>query len=165
MKKYLDQIAKTRKETIYNYKYTYFDPIEKDERYSKIYGESRKGYEDYCRDNNVQVSYSGIVSYREVIDRRTKDVIKVILEEKLSTTPQTDAAEEIYNEALQEAKKILKVEDEESFMYYVESNVYFFDYRREVDGYINAINKLENIIEEYNEDEDFKKFFDKIIKA
>ena len=156
--------------TIYNYKYTYWNVTEYgmdlDNESNIIYGNKREGYENFKSDNIEKiVSPAGKISLRTVTDRDNREIQGYITEEKLSNQPYIDNAREIYELALEEVKNLLGVQDVESFMYYIDQNISsynFFD-SSETHHFKNSIEGLINLIEEYEYDEKFRKYFDKII--
>jgi len=175
------EMKNLRKETIYNYKYLYYDGDETsmtlNTEMCEKYGNDRPGYERFKNEpsvvngsttqpGEVDIAYGGYVSVRALTHRGTKKVFGYITEEKLSYSPHRDKARELYDEALKSIKNVLGVRDEKSFQFYLDDKI-SFDYmssRDGVDDYDNAFDRLQEIVLEYNDDEEFKAFLDKIIK-
>ena len=176
----LQEVRKVDKKTICNYTYRYWKGDENhmilDRGLNEDLGESREGYERYKQrctllpdgtmadPGQVDVSYSGITSLRTLTDRYTDTVIGYITEEKLSITPQRDEAENLYKEALVETKKILKVEDNTAFEYYVNENIHQISMRDSVQNYTQSIENLIEMINNYNLDEEFQHYLTKIVR-
>jgi hypothetical protein len=58
----------------------------------------------------------------------------------------------------------LQVQDETSFIYYVYKNIEVHDFRRSVDNFLTQIERLSELLEDYEFDDEFRSFFDKVIK-
>jgi len=141
-----------------------------------MYGKDREGYERYKNEpsilpdgtktepGQIDLQHSGVISLRTKTDRKTGKVIGYITEEKLSLTPQRDEAEKYYQEALTETKKILKVEDDVAFEYYVKEHIYQLSIRDSVQNYTQSIENLVELISDFEEDEEFRHYFTKIIR-
>lgn len=154
------------KSTVYNYEYEYWQKsgefiINKDVDRCEKYGTSRKGYENFKNEVNCSIGYGGVTSLREIIE--DKEVTGYVIEKKLSNTPYIDEARKIYEDQLQEMINFLKVKDEKSFLYYIEDH--FFDpiISGNVIDYKQGAISLNEVLEEYEENEDFRKYFNKII--
>jgi hypothetical protein len=169
IKDYKNQIKNIRKDNIYNYEYEYWKGdkthLEKDLKATKLFGVSRKGYEKYkeCNPDSI-IDYGGVVSLREVTDSVSGETIGYITERKLSDKPHIDEAKKIFASSVDYVKEFLKVEDTEAFMYYLAQEILIQDFNTTVDNILHQIDNLETLLEEYQEDEEFRKFFDKIIK-
>ena len=166
---YRNKIKSIRKKNIYNYNYEYWRGndtfMEKDGMSNLAFGNTREGYENYKKENpDSDVHYAGKVSLRKVQDRVSGRTIGYITETKLSDTPHIDEAEKYMNEAIEYTKKELGVKDEKSFIYYLEREVRVQDFHRSIDNILHEIESLECILDDYKEDEDFRLFFNKIIK-
>jgi hypothetical protein len=166
---YRNKIKSIRKKNIYNYNYEYWkgndNKIHKDGMSNLAFGNTREGYEKYKQENpDSIVDYGGVVSLRKVTDSVSGKTIGYITETKLSDIPHITKAEKYMDEAIECIKKELGVKDEKSFMYYLEREVRVQDFHRSIDNILHEIESLECILEDYKEDEEFKDFFDKIIK-
>jgi len=180
MKVYLKDIQNIRKDNIYNYEYKYWTGTKNrmylDETLNDMYGQDRKGYEQYKNDSivlpdgtlsepgQIDVSYSGVTSLRTVTDRKTNKVIGYITETKLSDNPARDEAKIIFGKQLQAVMNHLEVHDVQSFMYYINQNMPQSDFRDTVDTYLSQVRYLLELVNDYKEDEEFREFIDKIIK-
>ena len=178
MKSYLKDIQSIRKDNIYNYCYKYWTGDENgmrlDVHMNNKYGQDRKGYEQYKNDSvvlpdgtlsepgQIDVSYSGVTSLRTVTDRKTNKVIGYITETKLSDNPARDEAKIIFGKQLQAVMNHLEVHDVQSFMYYINQNMPQMDFRNSVDTYLNKVRYLLELVKDYNDDEEFREFIDKI---
>jgi hypothetical protein len=169
IKEYKDKIKSIRKKYNYNYSYEYWqgtdNKMEKNGMSILAFGNTREGYEEYKRENpDSIIDYGGVVSLRKVRDETSGRTIGYITETKHSDRPHIDEAEKYMNKAIKYVKKELGVQDEKSFEYYLEKEVRVQDFHRSIDNIIHEIESLECILEDYNEDEEFRRFFDKIIK-
>lgn len=172
IKKYYKKISELDKKLIYNYDYTYYDlmgeTLVPNENWNEKYGSTRKGYELFSKDNSglFGVGYSGQVSLRELYLRDSLELVGYITEAKKPIRPYLKEAADLYEETLNYFKEVLEVEDEDSFKYYIEENGPGYDlYNKDrVQTEVNKIGYLVELMEQYFEDEKFKKFFDKIIK-
>jgi len=172
LREYNSKIKKLDKQLIYNYDYTYYNLVGEDivpnEDFNEKYGSTRKGYELFGKDNSnlLGVGYSGLVSLREVYVRDTLDLVGYITEAKRPMRPYLKEAEDLYESTLEDFKVALNVKDEESFKYYINENGPGYDlYNKDrVQNESRKIGYLVDLMEQYFEDDDFKKFFDKIIK-
>ena len=169
----LNKIIKLRKDiseikgkSLYNYSYQYWTgdetSMELDESTCNHMGKDRVGYEEFKQAFSGQIGYSDVTSLRTL--EKDKEIVGYITETKKSMSPHVDAARKIYDEVIEETKRILEVKDEEAFLYYVQENIYRWDFHREIDGYERGVDSLIELVEDYFENEDFKKFFDKVIK-
>jgi len=166
------KIKKIRKELIYNYDYSYYDTnligtkehsLIPNEEFNEKYGSTRRGYELFKMDYDYKIGYSGIHSLREVT--LNNDLIGYIVESKRPSTPYIKEANDIYDEILYEFKKILDVQDEKSLEYYLNENEPHYDFNKDsANLYTQKTEYLLELITEYYEDDDFKNFFNKIIK-
>lgn len=167
MRDFRDEIRNINKDFSYNYSYEYFiktdNGMEREEQLCEMLGQSRAGYDTYRKYKpDVRVSYGGVTSLRNI----TKDgvVVGYITETKLSENPHVEACKKLYDEALEYVTKELKVQDLENFTYYVQQNVSQWNFTREADTYRNGVDNILQLLEDYQEDEEFKKYFDKVIK-
>ncbi len=158
-------INNIRKKTIYNYKYEYWMGNEKnltnDNHKNKIYGEDRKGYEQFKNDFKGDIGYGGYISFRGL--EKDGELVGCILERKISNNPHVDAAKGLYDQALQETIDILDVKDKISFDYYVREHILEMGYSNSVDNYSRAVERLIELVENFNEDPEFKTYINKII--
>ena len=167
-KDFKKEIKNIRMDNIYNYSYEYWrgtdNKLFKNELANLTFGDTRKGYESYKRENPD--SYVDIANtyLRKVKDRVSGRTIGYITEKKLDNTPYITEAGQIYKDALDYIRETLGVQDESSFMFYVYNNIEIQDFSKSIDNYYHQIEKLEELLEDYNEDEEFRRFFDKIIK-
>jgi hypothetical protein len=168
LNKYKEKLKKIKQKNLVNYEYEYWSgndyKMEKNDMANIVYGNTREGYEKYKRENPDSCIDYADTSLRKVIDKVSNKTIGYITEKKLSSNPYIDEVEKIYKDALEYTKKHLKVEDEDSFMYYVLNNIEIQDFRRELDNFVTQINRLDELIYKYETDEEFKRFFNKIIK-
>lgn len=169
---YYQDLNSITKSSDFYYEYEYFDIINKDgyetilysEEINKKYSNSRKGYEDFKRDHsNFRIGYSGEVSVRDIKNYDTNDKIGYIFERKIIDKSYSDKLNVLYNYMKEEVISLLKIKDIESFEYFLKTFNVSFEFN--IHSNIKyEIKKLYELVTEYNEDEDFKKFFDKIVK-
>jgi hypothetical protein len=166
----LQKVSSVNKELIYNYDYIYYDldgtSLTLNEENNNKYGTSRKGYESFRSDSSglLSVGYSGVTSLREVYTTDSLDLVGYITETKRATKPYIKEASDIYDDALQEFIRLLEVKDLESLDFYIqEENPYDFMSKDRVNEQTRSVRFLLEIIEKYDDDENFKKFFNKII--
>jgi hypothetical protein len=168
----INELKKINMKKSFNYSYTYFDTqlINGNLSYiysnnkNKIYGDTRKGFEKYKLDKNHEllIGYSGEISVRNIIKKNTNEIIGCIFETKLSNNDYIEQINQIYKELKEYTIKELNVIDIDSFNYYLSQNsVYDFNIKssKEIE-----INFLYDLIKEYNENIEFQKFFNKIIR-
>ena len=172
----IKRISEINKTLIYNYHYTYFDlapagspenSIISNGNLNEKFGPSRKGYELFKEEyDELRVGYSGITSMREIELRKTSEVIGYIMETKQPTRPYIQEADVLYDEVYDEFISILEVNDEESLLYYIKENGpgYEFGNNDRVNEQLKKASFLMSILSEYTKDDEFKRFFDKIIK-
>lgn len=174
LKEKLKVVKEIDRKTVYNYKYKYWNVTENgmelDVKAANTYGEDRDSYEKYKTDiregrTGVIIDDSGKVSLRAVIDTNTKETIGYVTEEKLSNKPYVDNVKEIYETALEDVKEFLGVQDIDSFLYYINHNIASFDFygTSETLSYERSLEGLIELIEEYDYDEEYKKYIDKVI--
>jgi hypothetical protein len=168
-KDFKDKITNVRKEAIYNYSYEYWrgtdNKLFKNELANLTFGDTREGYEAYKRENPDSYIDIADTYLRKVKDKVSGRTIGYITEKKLDNIPHITNAGQIYKDALNYVRETLDVQDESSFMFYIYHNVEINDMRKGIDTYYHQIENLEKLLEDYNEDEEFRKFFDKIIKV
>jgi len=165
--KYQKQANKIKHDNIYNYKYQYFTAtphgMRSDDEKNHKYGTKRDGYEQLRLDEkNISVSHAGVVSLRTITDRdRNNAVIGYITEEKLSDSGWKDEISKLADECFNELCSELDVKDEESFRYFLFNDLGLFkDYELELQS---KLDKMVHVYNEYNNDEEFRAFIDKII--
>jgi hypothetical protein len=156
LKEHIENCEADRIEAIYNKQYRYIKEIIWDTEAEEKYGTDRAGYEKFKQDTKGYSTYSGEIFLREV------DGV-YFTEEKLSYNKKLSAMYKEKDKALEKTKEILGVKDNEAFEYWINNNIphSFTTGANEVISYINS---LEELISKYNEDEEFKHFFDKVIK-
>ncbi len=166
MKNLKETAKKLRKESFqknYTYKYFYFDengniqPIEKEE--------SRETFENYRKENGYVFDYSGEVSYRQFYeDEKLKGFVLEYRDKNKEIY--TQKMKELYDEVFNEFIKELQIKDFDNFEYFLDTHN-FSDFSLGVsnlDYYKNKFDFLYELLEKYNNNSDFKLFFDKIIK-
>ena len=170
------ELKAIKKELIYNYNYSYFDTniagskegaIVPNENLNEKFGPSRKGYELFRNEfDELRVGYGGVVSLREITLRDSDELVGYVVEEKQPTRPYIQQADDIYDDVLFGFKELLEVKDEESLDFYINENGPGYDLHEKDNVSLQArkVAFLMDIIHEYNEDESFMRFFDKIIK-
>ena len=163
LKDYLEECKKYRIESIYNRKYRYIKKIIFDTELENKFGNTRMGYEKYKNDYSIigNVAFGGYNDLREITDDKN-NIIGYILETKLSKNEHFNKIIKIVKKAKEKTIEILKVTDVKSFNYYL--NEIGFNIYNDTNSLIDKIKKLENIIEDYQTDKDFKLYLDKIIK-
>jgi len=156
LKKYIEMFEPHKLEAIYNKEYRYIKEIIWDDELNSTLGSTRKGYEKF---DKGLVSYSGEVSLRTVT--KEGNIVGYITETNLTSNVKSSMFREFYQMAKEETYRILDVKDKESFDYWLEDSGKGISFEG-FNHYINGIKSLENVIEEYIEDEDFRRFLDKI---
>lgn len=167
LKQYIKKASEIERKNAYNYKYTYWaatpNGMVLDTEKNHKYGSTRDGYE--CWKNEVareyNVSYGGVVSLRSVHDR-TQDnlIVAYITEEKLSDNSWLKEFEDIADECFIKLCEILEVKDIENFKFFIFSDLGLF---KDSKMYIHAkLDKMYELYEEYQFDEEFKALVDKI---
>jgi len=167
LEKLLKSLREIYKKDAWNYKYQYFTKSGKDiiysEKFNKMFGDDRNGYEKYRKDNpDSYVEVSGKVSLREVKDNISNKTVGYITEEKLPGEGSIQRAREIYEETFNIVREILKVKDNESFMFYVIQNEPRYDFRPSIEEYIQRTEWLVELVREYENNEEFRHFLNKI---
>lgn len=176
VKKLLKDLQGLSNKTIYNYDYKYYDLkmssqgdiLVPNEDANEKFGNSRKGYELFKKEHreDLSIGYSGEISLRDVYIRDTNEVIGYVQEKKKSMRPYVEKAQEIYEEIYNNIVKELCVKDINTFNYFIEKDGPGYDLF-EKDPIILIKSKasyLIELLENYNDDEDFREFLDKIIK-
>lgn len=157
---YINNCKPHRVEAIYDTEYRYIKEIVYDEEKQSRYGSSREGYERYKRDMEGYASYSGELDLR-VQKSREGEVLGYFTESKLTSNESYKIMMQQYDMALSETKKILGVNDDEAFMFWLETE-FSWGFRNGANEIISGIEKLEGIIARYESDHDFKRFIDKV---
>lgn len=175
MKESFDKIKKIKKELSYNYDYSYYDTnvagskegaIVPNESLNEKFGPSRRGYEMFKAEfSELRVGYSGVTSIREISLRGSDEVVGYIMESKKPERPYIQEAQNLYDDMYTNFMELMNVKDEEALEYYIEYNGPGYDLY-EKDSVALDQRKAEflmELIELYNNDEDFNHYFDKII--
>jgi succinate dehydrogenase flavin-adding protein (antitoxin of CptAB toxin-antitoxin module) len=171
-----NKVQDINKELIYNYDYYYYDTniagykkgeIIPNNNLNKKFGSSRRGYEMFKEEHDeLSVGHSGETSIREIYTRKTKDLVGYIMETKKVTRPYLDEADSLHDEAILEFKNLLGVTDDKALEFYLnENNTNDFFNKDRVNNQLTRINRLIKILDEYYNNNEFKHFFDKIIKS
>jgi|SaaInl8_200m_RNA_FD_contig_81_619839_length_10764_multi_4_in_0_out_0_8 hypothetical protein len=159
---FLENCKPHRVEAIYNTDYRYIKEIIYDTEAEERYGRSRAGYEQYGLENPGSMSFSGEIDLRIRTDI-DGNVLGCMTETKRTNNDNFTHMVKQYDDAKAELIKLLDVKDIENFNYWLEEAAPFrVSTRMGANETISAIEDLELIYETYNEDEDFKKFLDKI---
>jgi hypothetical protein len=158
---YLNACKPHRVEAIYNSQYRYVKEIVYDEDMEKAYGDTREGYNQFRRDVKCSVSHAGEVSLRDVRDAKG-ELTGYITETKLTSNEGWNLMYEQYESALEKTKELLGVEDEKNFQYWMDNSGECHISTAGANEIVNSIKSLEGIIEDYQEDEDFRRYLDKI---
>ena len=169
MKNYLKEIEKISKEDAWNYEYDYFtidgENLIKNSQVAEYFGKSREGFEKYREENpDSRISYSGEISLRAVFDRENDKVIGYITEKKIKNPKYLEKAKRLYEKQKEEVIKCLNIADIKNFNYYLDIYLVDFDFNTNINTYARKISKLLDLVENYENDDDFKDFFDKIVK-
>jgi hypothetical protein len=162
---FLENCKPHRIESIYNKEYRYIKQIIWDDELNEKFGSTREGYEKFKNDRSIpgNMSYGGEIDLRIRYDRDSGLPLGYMTETKLTSNESYKIMQEQFDNALKKTKEILDVKDEESFMYWLNNErPPFGGWRRGANETISAIQHLEKIIKDYNEDEEFKSFLDKI---
>lgn len=158
--KYLKDLESHRTEAIYNYSYKYIKEIIWDDEKNEKYGDSRLGYDKFRKDVRTSVSYSGVTSLREItIDN---GIVGYISETKNQINYPLLEISEIWKSAREEFIRELGATDTRAIDFWLDDKIYI-DYT-EANSYRSAIMELKDIIKDYNYDEDFRFFIDKLVK-
>lgn len=171
LKDIIKDIGEIRTKAIYNYEYKYYKAanngnIELDNTRNNLYGTERAGYERFKQDTldfgKTSVGYAGVTSLRPYF---TDDVLKgYITETKKQENTPVNALMSIKSRVREFIIEGMKISDLESFEYYVFNNEPTTSFKFTYDSVITQINWWVSMYENYLDDEDFKKFMDKIIK-
>jgi len=165
MASFLTECQDHRIPSIYNTKYRYVKEIIYDTAAEEKYGTSRAGYDEWKNtkkyDQSTSLGYSGVTSVRTLSDYKTGEALEYILETKETTNDSLTKMLNILEKAEEEFYKILKVTSFDTFNFWF-SDQYDMMGRLEANGIISRIEKLESIIRDYNEDEEFRDFINKI---
>lgn len=168
---YEKKANKIKHDNIYNYKYTYMiktpNGMREDTERNHKYGTTRDGYEKWkTEEKGLTAGYSGRVSLREITDYQRKDengiapVVGYIIEEKLSDYPWQQEIAALATEAFDKLCEELEVVDKEMFEYVLwEDFGLYKDYGQELSA---KLSRISSMYEKYQEDEEYKKFIDKI---
>lgn len=161
LKDFLDSCKPHRVESIYNKEYKYIKEIIWDEEKNNKYGNTRKGYDSYKQEIEGTASYSGEIELR--VTKKDGQIVGYFTETKLSSNEHLNLIFVQYQLALEKTKEILKVKDKNSFMYWLTNErPPFGGFKMGTNEIVGAIQNLESIIRDYNEDEEFKRYLDKI---
>lgn len=156
---YLDKAKENKIESIYNYEYKYIKEIIWDTEKQLKFGNKREGYERF-NTKDKSVSYSGVSSLRTVTDSANNSpVIGYVLETRLTQNDAYLRMKEQYDLAKNKLYKILEVKDTESFDYWFEQII---GYPSSENSILSHIREFGNILEQYANDDEFRKFLDKI---
>jgi hypothetical protein len=165
-KSYLKEIQAIRKDSLNNYEYTYFNKTNNGMEYSvdvnRYFGTDRAGYEKFKQENPDSYVDHPTTSLRSVVDRISGKTVGFITEKTLSSTPMRDEAKRLFDLQLEEVIRYLEVKDLDSFMYYIDEKTTTFDFNDSVEIYRNKLSSLIDIIDEYENDEEFRKYLNKI---
>lgn len=168
MKDYLKEIREISKKNALDYRYKYYElegeslvPSKKCE----VFGEDRKGFEKFKQTNNDSyVDVSGKISLRRVVDIVSNKTIGYVSEEKIPGEGSVSKARDIYEQAYNDVCESLGVQDNQSFAFYVSQNSPTFDFRESIEEYIQKVRWLNELVNDYKDDVEFRHFLDKIIK-
>jgi len=167
----LKELKEIKKETTYNYQYSYLKEdhlgnFKLDSNLCNQYGEKRDGYEKFRRDNSDRVNsveYSGIISLRKVFSDNEDMKNVYIMEEKLSYETYSERLSALERKTKKYVIDTLNIIDLDAFQYFISDNLQI-DFRNNETDTMRNVEFYMGIIEEYNSDEEFKHYFDKIIK-
>jgi len=160
------------KQVVFNYNYKYWSGDEShmflNKDIQEKFGNSREGFENFKNESlsseNVNISHSGYVSLRTITNKKDNKIIGYVSEEKVRNNSHYKEAENIYNSHFKQFIKLLNVQDEESLNYYLDSKYIDFSFVPNLNSYLQKSEQLNIILNDYEYDEEFQKFFDKIIK-
>lgn len=162
--KYLEEfnldIENNRIEAIYNYEYQYFKSMIPDTEAQLKYGNERSGYEKYKQEHiGMDIGHSREQSLRIV----SKDgVIEgYIVETKRTVNTKLGILSDAYNNARAKFAEILGCTDTKMLFYWLDENI-SISYN-EANSYMYAVRKLDSLLNDYYNDEDFKEFIDRLI--
>jgi hypothetical protein len=163
---FLENCKPHRIEAIYNTKYTYVKEIIYDTELQELYGDSRDGYDKF-KNRKLDTTTATDISHGGVLDLRilTQDGKEsgAVIETKRTSNDNYNQMFIQYQLAKLKLLEILEIKDSGSFLYWYEENYSGFNFSRGgANETITAIERLENIIIKYNNEEEFKEFIDKI---
>lgn len=165
----LARVKELNKKIAYHYKYSYFNmnagrETTVNKELSEKYGETRDGYEAFRSDILSSVTFTGDIAFREVTIQGEKEPKYVILEEKVNVDNYYSDLVTIYNELKAKVINFLNVQDEDMFEWYISEyrtpGSVIFNSKESVSKNIEC---LFDLIEEYQDNPEFKKYLDKII--
>jgi len=162
------EIDKNRIKQEYEYFILQGDSIVPNEVVNGKFGHSREGFEKFRKENNeFKIDVSGKLSLRSIYDYN-KDCIGYVLEKRIDLQQENVVnIKKEYETILNNFIESLNIKDIENFKYYLEQNEEFDGFDgfnlNLIKSYSNKIKLLIEIYEKYSYDEDFKKYFDKII--
>jgi len=165
MASFLTECQDHRIPSIYNTKYRYVKEIVYDTEAEEKYGTSRAGYDEWKNtkkyNQTTSLGYSGVTSIRTLSDYKTGETLGYILETKETTNDSLTKMLNILEKAEEEFYKILDVTAFDTFNFWFQDQ---YDTMRnlEANSIISRIERLEGIINDYNEDEEFRNFINKI---
>jgi len=164
----LENFKTLKKETTYNYEYSYFRKNDQgdliiDKDLNSLYGKNRNGYEKLKENNSCKVEYSGVVSIRkaEFTDTKIEDIY--ISETKLSYETYSDRLMQLEKDAKEYAIGSLIVNDIEAFEYFLNDRLEW-DFNIKPEHCFNNIRFYIQLVEDFQNDEEFKRYMNKIIK-
>jgi uncharacterized protein YjcR len=170
-KEIMTEFKNLKKDTTYNYEYRYlrediYGSFLIDSNLCNTYGEERKGYDNLRKDlvNKIDsVEYSGIISLRKIYSKIPEYEDIFIMERKIPEETYRDRLIALEKKAKLFIIEELEVVDINSFEYFLSDKLHF-SFKTEADVTFRNISVYLDILEEYQEDEEFRNFFDKIIK-
>lgn len=164
----LEESDKLKYDKIYNYEYSYYTKtnmgMRDDTTANHKYGNEREGYEEWSKDNpELSMSYSGVTSVREMYNRKTNEVVGYMFEKKLSNEPWVEVINQKLELAWQEFIRELDIKDTATVEYFLFNDIEL-DWRDSAQDKIAKFKIMLKTIERYNDvdEEEFKKFFDKL---
>jgi len=156
---FLQEIEEHRGEAIYNTTHRYIKEIIWDDEKNKKYGDTREGYERYKRDSNGYMSYSGVVSLREETDK-DNNIIGYMTEQKRQTNEPLKEIQEIYDRAVDKFCELVGgSSDSKVLKWWLDDNIHR---DTQANTYMYGVKSLEEYLDEYSWNEEFKEFIDKI---
>lgn len=163
--KYLERLSELSPKGLKAYTYRYVKEIIYDNQAETEYGTTREGYEKFKQANkDLDVSYSGATSLRHIDD--CEGTVGYILETKESEDDRYNEIDKILLDAWEEFYIVLEVEDKESVKHYLDIRInadvpMAIPYHKRME---REVKFLRDFVDEYREDEEIKRFFDKIKK-
>ena len=158
---YLNNCKPYRIEAIYNAEFRYIKEIIWDTEAEEKFGKTREGYKKFKNDEEYQCNVSINDVYLRTRHDRYGNILGYITETKRTSNDDYNIVYKQYEDAKEKLMELLNVKDKETFLYWLDSET---SVGTCVNGIISSIQNLESIYKEYNEDEEFKRFFDKIVK-